>query len=88
MGIDKVKHFAVGAIIAVVTTFLVYHGMHLLGIYYGDDWSKIAVAMSQLAIVSLAATLKELNDSKFEWWDWLATVIPSLGMFIIILLYF
>ena len=87
MGIDKVKHFAVGAIIACVVTFAFYHLLHWLNLY-GGDYSKIAIGMIQFTAVAAAATWKELRDSKFDWWDWVATIIPSLAMFIIILLYF
>ena len=88
MQIDKLKHFSVGAVTAVVTTFFFYHGMHWLDWWDGSIYSKLTVAVSQMAMVSAAATYKELKDNYFDWWDWVATMIPSLLMFLIILIYF
>lgn len=92
MGIDKVKHFAVGLILSVSTIMLVYHGMHYLKIYEGDMLSRAAVAASQLTVVAFAATWKEKKDYRegglYDWWDWVATMIPAAFFAIIVMIYF
>ena len=88
MGIDKVKHFAVGSIIACVVTFLMYHFLHWIDLYEGDGISKAMVGFTQMSVVAAVATWKEEKDNIYDWWDWIATVIPSFILLLIIFLYF
>lgn len=86
-GIDKVKHFAVGLIVAVAVTFLAYHALHYFDLYHNPS-GKIFVASTQLLAVGLAGNWKERKDDYYDWWDMIFTLIPGVFFLVIVLIYF
>lgn len=71
IGADKYKHFALGAVIAAITVILLACFL-----------PKWAVTVGSVAVVSMAAIVKERIDEKADNKDILATLIGGVAVLV------
>lgn len=76
IGIDKVLHFLVGALITSIVTIVISFQEPTITNY------TMAVPLIGAIATFMIAVFKEISDNKFDWKDVLATVLGVVPIFL------
>lgn len=76
IGIDKVLHFLVGALITSIVTIVISFQEPTITNY------TMAVPLIGAIATFMIAVFKEISDTQFDWKDVLATVLGAIPIFL------
>ena len=72
IGLDKITHFSVGALISAIVYIL------STGAYEYSNIEKLIQSSFMVLFVFTISVIKESHDNKFDWFDVLAGVLGSI----------